>query len=307
MDEFIVCQKVNEYVLADNEKEARNELIKLLNHLKCQKTSYSALVNHFIRVLGLYPYLDTKTSDWQERFVHRAFQVDTGDGKKTLHREQSYLLKLLLEKKDIIASAPTSFGKSFVIDAFIAIKKPNSVMIIVPTIALVDEKRRRLHKKFSKIYKIITTPEVSLAEKSIFIFPQERAINYADKIKEIDILIVDEFYKAGVDFDKERAPVLLKAIMELRGKAKQRYFLAPNISKLEENIFTHGMEFVSLDFNTVYTEILSYYELSEFSCMSDDSKRDCLLKILKDKKTKTLIYLTTPISWHFSGLENSVA
>lgn len=65
-------------------------------------------------------------------------------------------------------SAPTSFGKSFVIDAFIAIKQPINVVILVPTVALADETRRRICRKFSHQYKIITTTDVELAgEKHI--------------------------------------------------------------------------------------------------------------------------------------------
>ena len=293
MDEFAVCEKINNLILADNEKEARDELILLLDYLKNNGISYSPIVNHFIRSLGLYPYINPATSNWQERFVHQAFQVNTGDEKKTLHREQSYLLRLLLENQDIAVSAPTSFGKSFVIDAFISIKNPKNVMLIVPTLALVDETRRRMQKKFCKQYKIITTPEVSLASRNIFIFPQERAINYVNKIKTIDILIVDEFYKAGVDFDKERAPVLLKSILELKGKAKQRYFLAPNISELPDNVFTRGMTFVPLDFNTVYSKIYRCYDTPEFSLNLEEAKENRLLEILKEKQTKTLIYAGT--------------
>ena len=166
-------------------------------------------------------------------------------------------------------------------------------MLIVPTLALADETRRRMQKKFCNQYKLITTPEVPLAKNNIFIFPQERAINYVDKIKAIDILIVDEFYKAGVDFDKERAPVLLKAILELKEKAKQRYFLAPNISEIPDNVFTRGMTFVPLDFNTVYSEIHQCYESPEFATTPDDAKQKRLLEILNAKHTKTLIYAGT--------------
>ena len=93
-----------------------------------------------------------------------------GDKSLTLHREQSKLLRLLLEGKNLAISAPTSFGKSFVIDAFIAIKRPKNIVIIVPTIALTDETRRRIYKKFSSEYKIITTSDVEISDKNIFIF-----------------------------------------------------------------------------------------------------------------------------------------
>src|SRR3546814_4687759 len=89
-------------------------------------------------------------------------------------------------------------------------------------LALTDETRRRLQKKFSDRYKVITTPDVELAENNILIFPQERALNYIDKLQRIDILIIDEFYKASVTYDKDRAPILLKAILELGNVASQK-------------------------------------------------------------------------------------
>ena len=102
----------------------------------------------------------------------------------TLHSEQSLVLKHLLDGTNLAVSAPTSFGKSLIIDAYIAIQKPTNVLILVPTIALTDETRRRFSKKFSAEYKIVTTSDVELGEKNILIFPQERAIHYCDKLEE---------------------------------------------------------------------------------------------------------------------------
>lgn len=292
MDIFNTCQDINNLLLNQQEIDARNLLIQLLDYLNSQNIAYTPLINHLIRETGLYPYLQIDTSNWQEQFIYHAFKVNTGDKEQmTLHREQSSLLKTLLSGESIAVSAPTSFGKSFVVDAFISIKKPNNVVLIVPTIALTDETRRRLYKKFSNEYKIITTPEVELSKKNILIFPQERAISYIRKIESIDILIIDEFYKAGVSFDKERAPVLLKAILELGKKAKQRYFLAPNISELNNSPFTEGMIFEKIDFNTVFSEIHEDYKQANPNNKS--FKKDRLLAILNQKRTKSLIYAGT--------------
>ncbi|OCA02154.1 DEAD/DEAH box helicase [Akkermansia glycaniphila] len=293
---FEKCQNINDLILLGQEKNARDELIRLLNHLEENKIEYTPLINYLIRETGLYPYLQPQTASWQERFIYEAFKADIGDLKPiTLHRGQSSLLKKLLEGKSIAVTAPTSFGKSFIIDAFISIKKPKNVVIIVPTIALTDEARRRIYKRFSNEYRIITTPDVGieLAKNNIFIFPQERAISYIGKIDSIDILIVDEFYKAGTSFDKDRAPILLKSILELGSIAKQKYFLAPNLSlsSLEDNPFTKGMEFVELDFNTVVSEISEDFKSSSSS--DENFKKDRLLEILYSKKTKTLIYAGT--------------
>ncbi len=291
MEVFETCQKINDYLLAKNEIMARNELITLLDYHEKKDMDYTPLVNHLIRETGLYPYIQIKNSTWQDRFVYEAFKVDIGGTHATLHREQSSLLKKLINGESIAVSAPTSFGKSFVIDAFISINKPKNVVIIVPTIALTDETRRRLYKKFANRYKIITTTEVELGERNIFIFPQERAISYVNRLEDIDILVVDEFYKASSNFDKERSPILLKAIIKLGQKARQKYFLAPNITDIKENVFTKDMQFEELlDFNTVYLEKHELYK----DIKGDESlKSKALLKILEETTGKSLIYAGT--------------
>jgi hypothetical protein len=205
-------------------------------------------------------------------------------------------LKHLLDGDDLAVSAPTSFGKSLIIDAYIAIKKPTNVLILVPTIALTDETRRRLSKKFSAEYKIVTTSEVELGEKNILIFPQERAIHYCDKLEQLDLLVVDEFYKASQAFDKERSPALLKAMLKLGEKAAQKYYLAPNIADLNDNPFTKGMTFLRMDFNTVFLE-----KHEEYKDINKDvqKKNDALLRILGKQETKSLIYAGT-----FSGVDS---
>ncbi|MGZ5490490.1 MAG: DEAD/DEAH box helicase [Nitrososphaeraceae archaeon] len=291
MDIFSTCHIINNYISQDNEKAARNELIKLLEIIKKDGLEYSPLVNHLIREVGLYPYMEPSTSLWQDRFVFEAFKSDVGEDKPvTLHREQSRLLSTLLSGKSVAVSAPTSFGKSFIIDSFISIKKPKNVVILVPTIALADETRRRLNRKFGSDYKIITTPDQALGKKNILIFPQERAISYTSSLNEIDILIVDEFYKASKSFDRERSPALIRAIILFGKIAKQKYFLAPNISKMRESPFTKGMEVLHLDINTVFLEKNELY----IEIGNDELKKsEALLGILKSNSGKTLIYAGT--------------
>ncbi|MEE5083043.1 DEAD/DEAH box helicase [Pseudomonas alliivorans] len=291
MEIFEECGRINNLITEGNEFSARNELIKLLDYFQRQKLEYTPLLNNLIRQTGLYPYLELGSSIWQDRYVHESFKIDTGAPELvTLHREQSLLLSKLLSGKSVAVSAPTSFGKSFVIDSFISIKKPKNIAIIVPTIALTDETRRRLQRKFGLDYKIITTSDQELSDQNIFIFPQERSISYVDKIDVLDMLVIDEFYKASSVFDKERSPSLLKAILKLGDKATQRYFLAPNINKLKDNIFTKGMEFCSLDFNTVFLEKQDLYK----EIGKDETKKSQeLLRILDSTTGKTLIYAGT--------------
>ncbi len=291
MEIFEECAVINDLLQSNDGTEARNRLIRLLDKLDKKNQDYDQLLNHLIRESGLFPYLDPETSSWQDRFVFESFKVDIGqDAPVTLHSEQSLVLKHLLDGTDLAVSAPTSFGKSLIIDAYIAIRKPKNVLILVPTIALTDETRRRLNKKFSTEYKIVTTSDVELGERNILIFPQERAIHYCDKIEQLDLLVVDEFYKASRDFDQERSPALLKAMLKMGAKASQRYYLAPNISELNDNPFTKDMLFLRLDFNTVFLE---KHELYKDINKDAQKKNEALLQILGKQEAKSLIYAGT--------------
>jgi len=291
MNVFETCHEINNLLTARNELAARNLLIRLLADLEQAGTPYPQVVNHMIRETGLFPYLQLDGASWDIKYVHQAFEVDVGRRVATLHREQSSVLAKLLDGTSIAVSAPTSFGKSFIIDAFIAAKKPDTVVIIVPTIALMDETRRRIFKKFSKDYTVITAPDTALGAKNILIFPQERAFGYLDRLDKIDLLVVDEFYKASQKHDKERAPSLIKAILKLSKKSTQRYYLAPNIKKLGDNAFTKDMDFIELlDFNTVYLEINDHY-----TAISGDEKKkgEKLIELISAGDQKALIYAGT--------------
>lgn len=297
---FSVCSQINALIEQGQEEGARTALVELLDWHFREHLSYTPIVNHFIRSLGLYPYLDIGTSRWEDAFAFQSFQVDAGESHPVvLHREQSRVLRRLIDGESLALSAPTSFGKSFIIDSFIRINAPKTVMIIVPTLALADETRRRLGRKFGAEYRIVTSIENDVPDASaIYIFPQERALSYADRIGQIDLLVVDEFYKASATYDKERSASLIRAIMKFGSMAKQRYFLAPNISSLSDNPFTTGMEFVKLDFNTVVLKM--HYAHREIG-RDSQKKASALLEVLKRSNQKTLVYVGT-----YSGISEVV-
>lgn len=120
MDVFDTCHEINDLLAKQDEVGARNALIKLLAHMEEHDQPYPELLNHLIRNTGLFPYMKLDSGSWDQRYVHAAFEVDVGQGKATLHREQSLVLSKLLKGSNLAVSAPTSFGKSFIIDAYIA-------------------------------------------------------------------------------------------------------------------------------------------------------------------------------------------
>lgn len=293
IDIFEKCKEVSDLLSARDDAKAREGLILLLDEMERNQIEPDQLVNHLIREVGLYPHIADSTSLFGDLLVKDLFTVDVGGGKReTLHRDQSFLLKRLSKGESLVVSAPTSFGKSFVIDALISIRRLQNIMVVVPTIALADETRRRLAKKFSRDYKIITTSDVTLAASNLFVLTAERAAGYFKNIDSLDLLVVDEFYKVSSYYDKERSLALMKVITNLKSKARQCYFLAPNIDMVKDNPFTRGMEVVQFDLKTV---VLRYHDDYLKIPKVKDGKLHRLREILSlVKGQKTLIYVKSP-------------
>ncbi|EHA6114531.1 DEAD/DEAH box helicase [Campylobacter jejuni] len=287
---FDKCVEIYE-ILNDNNKEteAKRELFYLLDEIQ-DKALYPPILNHLIGQFGLYPYMNQSTSILEDRFLLECFKTNIGeDEPKVLHREQSRVLKRLLSNDSLILSAPTSFGKSFIIDALIAIKKPKNILIIVPTISLLDETRRRLTRKFYDYKIITTTQQTKLENNNIFIFSPERAVEYFSFIRKenikLDFFIVDEFYKISKEYENERFAPLQNAILKYTNISSQRYYVCPNIDKInnKNSILCEGMEFECLNFNTVFININKCYKEQNFK------KEQKIIDIIK-RDEKTLVY-----------------
>jgi len=99
------------------------------------------------REAGLFPYLSKEEIDWRDRVAFEFFR-GPAETSYVFHREQWHAFQYLKSGRSLILSAPTSFGKSILIEAYIAQRRPFCVVVVVPTIALLDQFRRRLSKAF---------------------------------------------------------------------------------------------------------------------------------------------------------------
>lgn len=184
------------------------------------------------RAVGLWNYIPEKHADLRERILAESMNQGPELDNVVFHREQARALKTLLGGENLVLSAPTSFGKSLIIDAAIASRQFARIVIIVPTIALLDETRRRLERRFGGEFDtIMHHSDSSTAKKIIFIGTQERLINRED-FGDIDLLVVDEFYKLDPNRRDERSPALNAAVYRLLRHAKQFFFLGPNIESV---------------------------------------------------------------------------
>jgi len=243
-----------------------------------------------IRQVGLFPYADPTKLGVRDQIAyeyHRPIGFEL-DGKEIVfHREQAEVYRGLMNGESFVLSAPTSFGKSLIIDALLASGKFDTFVIIVPTISLIDETRRRL-SKFRDRYKVITHPSQESSDRNIYVLTQERAID-RDDLKSIDLLVIDEFYKldiVGPD-DGGRAAMLNHALYKLQKISKQIYLLGPSIQGIPEGFGERfKCTFMRTDFNTVVSEV--------HFIDKRPTREEAFLGLVKDLCEPTLVYCKSP-------------
>lgn len=214
--------------------------------------SAKPIINALVRECGLFPYLDLDSLPTQDLFAAALHRYSPLGENFLLHREQRNVLNLLLNKRSVVLSAPTSFGKSALIDAVLSAKMYANILIVVPTIALMDEARRRLTSLFSPEWKVITHLAQSKHGKNIFILTPERADLAV--IGHLDFFVIDEFYKLGQETEQERLATLNKLCYRLLQRKIPFFMLGPNIDGIPPELANQCI-FERTEYKTVSANI----------------------------------------------------
>ena len=200
--------------------------------------------------------------------------------------------------ENLILSAPTSFGKSLLIEEMVASNKYKNLVIIQPTLALIDETRKKLIQ-YRNNYKIIvrTTQKPSTKKGNLFIFTAERVMEYSE-FPSIDFFILDEFYKLSAKRDEERSDVLNNAFNLLVNKYKCRfYLLGPNIDGISEGFAEKfNAKFIKTNYSLVDNRTIDMHS-KEFGTRG--RKKEIKEKALFDllwtlNDEQTIIYCSSP-------------
>lgn len=283
--QFEALKIVSSYFDGNQSDKGRELLFHLIDHGVIDE-GYREVLASLIKAAGLYPYLEPditmSTSELLSYEAHRPL----GGGDVVLHEGQYKAYLTLMMGKNVVLSAPTSFGKSLLIDVMLMSGRYRNVVVIVPTIALIDETRRRLLRKFGETYKVITHPTQSAKEKNVYVLTQERFLELSVDIP-VDFFVIDEFYKLkpGVNGELEhRAISLNKAFLRLLKKKVQFLLIGPNVESVS-NADADGeisFEFIRSGFRTVGSETIR----SE----AQKDKNAVCLEICKQCEGPTLIF-----------------
>ena len=149
---------------------------------KCHdKTEYAKKNATSLYALGLTMYSYNYSID---SIIYNSFAMSSLDERISLHPEQRKVLSLIEKNRGLIFSAPTSFGKTFVVFEYICRKQPQNVVMVVPTLALIDEYKQKIinqyKSKFSEynIYlSIDPEKQYDMNQKNIFIVTHDRVID----------------------------------------------------------------------------------------------------------------------------------
>lgn len=260
------------------------EIIPAHKELNTYKEPFSALA----RACGLWNYIDKESAAQADLLLAEAVTVPELDN-ITLHREQVEALNDLLAGRNLILSAPTSFGKSLLIDALLATGRYRRVAIVLPTIALLDEFRRRLRRRFKDHFSLIMHQSDSgeTGSPTIFLGTQERLIHRTD-IGMLDLTVVDEFYKLDPVRKDDRSLTLNAAVYKLLNRSKQFFFLGPNIDGVR---FSEGgkwkFDFLRTRFSTVAVDT---FDLRK----AEDKEERLLNEIADDANWPALVFVSSP-------------
>ncbi len=221
---------------------------------------YAEIASSYVRSKGLFPYLPESQNDrlsTKDALARELFRSPTRDG-IFMHRAQFTILQKLLSGESIILSAPTSFGKSFLMEELLLSGAYSNILIIVPTIALIEELRQKV-KRLELPHRRISFTSQEPSDKNIFILTQERAYEMFETIEQvgIDLLIIDEFYKMDSDLldkdDSDRANMLSVVYHKFSSLAGQVYLLGPYIDGAKGyKTAKHNPIWIECDDNTTY-------------------------------------------------------
>ena len=277
--------------------DARKFLINILDSWDQVNKDAKSIWLDLIERAGFYPYFVDKIDSVEnynqslQSSVRSAFFKSDYLKGVYFHEQQKEIESIVNLKKNVAVSAPTSFGKSLLIEEFVARKQFDNILIIQPTLALIDETRKNM-SKYSDYYNIVINTKQKPNNKNIFILTAERVLEYQGMPK-IDFFIVDEFYKVSNLRKDTRVDALNISIMKIMESKPQALFLTPCVESLSEQfIEKYDVKFFKTDYSLVNTKIIDVRDNKKK--LKGEKKKLELFNLLYELEEPTIVYVKSP-------------
>ena len=136
-DRFQIIKEVAILVVTD-QTVGQEFVLRLLARIE-DFQGMESMIHSLVRQVGLFPYLEEENLSLKDTIAYEVHRPSGFKENIVFHHAQAEVYYTLLKEENVVLSAPTSFGKSLIIDSIIASQKHSNIFIIVPTIALIDE------------------------------------------------------------------------------------------------------------------------------------------------------------------------
>lgn len=252
--EYLDIMRFADILSRDINCEGRNlayKIISILYPFYKGDEYYKFISNSVMTKLGNFPSLglimekdDARRYDTTELLLDKQLKevYQKVPGTEKIFTDAQYrLFEAIKDSNHFSFSGPTSFGKSFIMDAFINYiiderHGVDNIIVLVPTRALINQVSKRLKLEIKhENYRVMTHPIVPAMyrrdnEKYVFVFTPERMIAYLSEKNNplISYLFIDEAQKIIAKKDS-RAPLYYQAVSMAERKSIKLFFASPNI------------------------------------------------------------------------------
>lgn len=246
-------------------------------------------------------------------------------GNRKLHRYQKDVIERFKngQRNRYVLTAPTSFGKTYLVYEIIQKMEYQNVLLIFPAISLLSENYTRLCESDEfRDYSIhsLSEEEFDLSQKNIFIFTPERFLSFMDVHHQLhfDFAFIDEVYKIDNSFiidqetsgENERDTAYRLALEYICGLASDMllagpYMALPQVDDQNKKSFNdfatdnsfaflryNHFEIVTKEFTTVKSKREYKFDdiLIEIGNTSKNQKIANIISALSTPEENTIIY-----------------
>ncbi|NOU65777.1 DEAD/DEAH box helicase [Paenibacillus sp. LMG 31461] len=258
-------------------------------------------------------HLEDLTSDDDFSFVFQNNLIDqyytTTTGNRLDYNQMRVLREFQsLENKRLLVSAPTSFGKTFLLRELIYHNRDryNNIALIFPTVSLLNEnvfEFRRFIKEKQLKYKIINNTHIELEEHNLFILTPERMLHFINEYPtlKLDFFFMDEIYKIDNFFntadngenvvESERDGVFRITLYLLSKSTNDFYLAGPyiNLDKIGDGFKRFIKKFSVIPINIKTELIKKEHIISWTSILRVNDEKIKYIDSSKLNKLKTII------------------
>lgn len=266
-------------IISDNDELQKNPIIRQLLYTASQKMR----VFGYNKLNGIKTGMDTTNGSLD--FLRNAAVEDAYRSQlnpdNILDKTQKDVIELFQNSspRRLLVSAPTSFGKTFLMREIVFLNKERyrNILLVFPTVALLQENAREMDRFVQKLelpHRVVKSLDsgIDTEQPTVYVFTPERALQLIATYPDIklDFFFFDEIYKIDEDYcsdsidekDKEqgynshedfldtnRGKTFRIALYLLSKMVDEFYLAGPN---LQQDRFGDGMKrFIELNRITV--------------------------------------------------------